>query len=336
MSELREQLVDCLHDRDFATFDKLVVHLQAKDSVSVAQIAYKVNHLEGFKQIVLNHPERNYSLVLQQLIACKDASNLGVWLLEKTPHTTIGQWDITTYSTLKEKVDDQLYNTMIERQAQYLEPRLLMVSAYYHTRIDFALQAVEKLQHFPLYPDRLESWETDFLVKLLSFNSIPLLENLFARCPHKIVVHTLALEICETLYSPRDYLQILDEVLDRYDPNDKQLKDLNQTILNLIEYRSDDGCVVQRLLPYYDPTFNDGEILSSALYLDDEKFFLLIADATPLEVQKEVFTKLSEPLVKNTPPHLGLLKTRIDDQELRLKLQEELRNSTPPQKTRLM
>lgn len=335
MNELREQLVDCLHDRDFATFDKLVVHLQAKDSVSVAQIAYKVNHLEGFKQIVLNHPERNYSLVLQQLIACKDASNLGVWLLENTPHTTIGQWDYKSYNDLKEKVDPQLYTAMIERQAQYLEPRFLMASARYHKREDFAQRAVQKLENFPLKHDRLEEYEREFLENILVFNNLPLMEELFARCSHRMVLHALTMEIC-AMHRPENFLEILEEVLDRYTPTSLQLDDLNTNIQGFIDYQGSDMVVARFLMPYYNPHFQDGQKFFLATYLDSEDDFLMFLEATPLDVQKEVFTKLSEPLVKNTPPHLGLLKTRIDDQELRLKLQEELRNSTPTQKTRLM
>lgn len=323
MSESRQQFVDLLHERDFSTFDNIMESIEGKDAASVAQIAYKVKHIEGFEQIILNHPDRNYSLVLQQLIACQD-SGMGLWLLEHTPNTTIGRWDITTYRTLKDKVDDQLYLAMIERQSQHLEPRFLMVSADYHKREDFAFQAVDQLQHFPLYSDRLEAWEVDFLVKLVSFKSISLLENLFVRCPHKIIVHTLVLEICETLYRPSEYVDILDEALDRYEPNAKQIEQLNQTILNLTEYRSDDVDVVRRLLPYYQPAFNDGEILSSALYLDNEEFFLLLLDATPLDVQKRVLADITRPGLMNTPPHLHILQNRISDLDVRTKLQHEV------------
>ncbi len=332
MNEFKQPYVNLLHEGDFATFDNTMGSIFDRDAVGVAQIAYKVNHIEGFKQIILNHPARNYSLVLKQLIACQDNS-MGLWLLEQTPNTTIGKWDITTYADLKSQVNDQLYKAMIERQAQHLEPRLLMVSADYHKREDFAFQAVDLLQHFPLYPDRLDVWEVDFLVKMVTFKSIPLLENLFARCPHKIVAHTLAVEICETLRHPSEYLEILDEVLDRYEPNDKQIKQLNQAILNLTEYRSDDICVVQRLLPYYDPSFKKGEILSSALYLDNEDLFLLLLDATPLEVQKSVLKNITSPSHSYTqPPHLHILQNRIADLEVRMKLHNEVGNGATSKK----
>lgn len=332
MNEFKQPYIDLLHEGDFATFDNVMDAIQEQDAVGVAQIAYKVKHIEGFKQIILNHPQRNYSLVLQQLIAGQDNS-MGLWLLEQTPNTTVGRWDITTYADLKSQVDEPLYKAMIERQAQHLEPRFLMVSADYHNREDFAFQAVDLLQHFPLYPDRLDTWEVDFLVKMVTFKSIPLLENLFVRCPHKIVAHTLAIEICETLRYPSEYVEILDEVLERYEPNAKQIKQLNQTILNLTEYRSDDLCVVQRLLPYYDPTFEDGAILSSALYLDNEDFFLLLLDATPLEIQKNVLGKIKSLSSASTPPtHLHVLQNRIADVEVRMKLQNEVGNGAASKK----
>jgi len=335
MSELREQLIDCLHDRDFDTFDKLVVDLQAADAVSVVQIAYKVKHIEGFKQLVLQHPERNYSLVLQQLIACKDTTSLGLWLLESAPRTTIGQWDYKSYNDLKEKVDPQLYTAMIERQAQYLEPRFLMASARYHQREDFAQHAVQKLENFPLRHDQLEEYEREFLESLLLFNSLPLMEEMFARCSHRIVLHALTMEICSS-YHPKNHLEILEEVLERYTPTAIQLDGLNASIQRLIEYQGSDMVVARFLMPYYNPHFQDGETFFLATYLDSEDDFLMFLEATPLDVQKEVFVRLSEPRVNNKPSHFGLLKTRIDDQELRLKLQEELQDTPHINKTRLM
>lgn len=332
MSELRQQLIDLLHDKDFATFDKLVVNLEGKHTVSVAQIAYKVQHIEGLKRLVLNNPERNYSLLLQQLIACKDTSNLGVWLLEYAPKTTIGT---TTYKTLQGNVDAHLYVAMIERQSHYLEPRFLMVSARHHEREDFALRAVRQLEQFPLSPNQLQEFERQFLDDLLSFKSLSLLEEMFSLCSHRIVLHALAMQIC-CAHRPKDFVEILKEVLDRYIPTPNQLDQLNVCIQDLIEYENDDMDIVRCLMQHYNPHFKDGETFFYATYLKNELDFIMFLDVTPLEIQKNVLAQLAEPVVSNKPPQFGLLQNRIADQEVRMKLQCELENTPQDRKTRLM
>lgn len=327
MPTLKEQLCQAVYKREFATFDKLIGDLDLAQAGGVAQAAYDVGHIEGFKNIVQTHPQRNYSLVFKQIVSQHDVSQkddeLALWLLETSPATTVGSWDPTNYGALRKKVSAPLYTAMIERQAQSLEPRFLMASAFHHKREDFAQRAIQQLERFPLYHDRkLEEYEIFFIVNMLSFKSVPLAEDFMARFPSRIVLHTMIGEICQS-FDPEAFHPILIEVLERYTPTETHVEEVNSWINALLEYKNDNKKIVRCLMPYYNPHYNDGEIFLNSMYLDNENDFLLFLDATPLDVQKSTLAYFTQARL-HIPPHFEVLKTRIADLDVRAKLQEEV------------
>lgn len=70
--------------------------------------------------------------------------------------------------------------------------------------------------------------------------------------------------------------------------------------------------------------------------MDDETHFRTFLDASPLDVQQKTFTYLTQDSTSYVPPHLGLLKSRIEDLEVRDKLQMEVGGSGAHIKKRVM
>ena len=324
MSNLIEQLKTTLANGDFATFDKLVVGVDDKTAVKISQMAYTAGHTAGMQMVVLQHPQRNYSLLFKDIVTTCD-NKLGLWLLEHAPNTTVGTMERHTNRDLRNQVNEPLYSAIIERQAKSLEPRFLMESACNNRRIDFAQRAVKELEKFPIHPDhQMQSYELKFIEHLLSFHNLTLVEDFCARFPSRNVIHNIAVTICDMYYGD-NFVSILKEVLDRYTPTQQQTDELNDKIHLFVEYSGYDTSVLRCLMTHYNPYYKDGEGLYSAAYLNDLDDFLMFLDATPLDVQKMVLERFNGQTGIYPPDHLSVLQSRILDLETQLQLQEIVR-----------
>lgn len=309
--------------QNWSTFEQLLEEVDPKNAVVAADIAYQEGRMEGFRRVVVAHPQRNYSVVLKHLLEKHDYDNAG-WVLDHTPHTTIrhipaGDW--TAYP--------DLHMALVEREIRTLPPTVVLHKAATYQRMDFVDRAIEAIQPFPHQPNRpFTEREKSFIEALLGFvEHEELLKRLMGETPSPSTVHQVAV----LLASSFDHTNIsLKGVLAWYTPTEPQRQELVGALLEHL--REVSGCysTISALMTYYDPLVDGERVLEEAMWVKNKDVFTQALDKfswTSLDKVHQILKQTVDRESKrglSPPTHWGLFVQRVEEERLRQVLLTQL------------